>query len=60
MSGCRIRCVGGTHRILRRRPGCSLRSPNIRGIFINGREIDWGYEAPEKGLRKAIVQALRG
>lgn len=31
-----------------------------RGIFINGREIDWGYEAPEDGIREAIDQALRG
>jgi len=31
-----------------------------RGIFINGREIDWGYEAPKEGLTEAIVQALRG
>ena len=31
-----------------------------RGIFINGREIDWGYEAPKEGLMEAIVQALRG
>ena len=31
-----------------------------RGIFINVREIDWGYEAPKEGLTEAIVQALRG
>lgn len=31
-----------------------------RGIFINGREIGWGYEAPKDGVREAIVQALRG
>jgi predicted N-acetyltransferase YhbS len=30
-----------------------------RGIFINGREIGWGYEAPKDGIRKAISQALR-
>jgi GNAT superfamily N-acetyltransferase len=30
-----------------------------RGIFINGREIGWGYEAPKDGVREAIVQALR-
>jgi GNAT superfamily N-acetyltransferase len=29
-----------------------------RGIFINGREIGWGYEAPTKGIRKAIQEAL--
>ncbi len=31
-----------------------------RGIFINGREVDWGHEAPKDSLREAIVQALRG
>ena len=29
-----------------------------RGIFINGKEIGWGYEAPKDGIRKAISQAL--
>jgi len=29
-----------------------------RGIFINGEEIGWGYEAPEAGIREAISQAL--
>jgi len=29
-----------------------------RGIFINGKEIGWGYEAPRDGIRKAISQAL--
>ena len=29
-----------------------------RGIFINGKEIGWGYEAPKEGLRKAISEAL--
>ncbi len=29
-----------------------------RGIFINGREIGWGYEAPREGIREAISQAL--
>jgi len=29
-----------------------------RGIFINGKEIGWGYEAPKEGLRQAIQQAL--
>lgn len=30
-----------------------------RGIFINGKEIWWGYEAPKEGIRKAISQALK-
>lgn len=30
-----------------------------RGIFINGKEIWWGYEAPKEGIREAISQALR-
>jgi L-amino acid N-acyltransferase YncA len=29
-----------------------------RGIFVNGRQIGWGYEAPREGIRKAISQAL--
>lgn len=28
-----------------------------RGIFINGREIGWGYEAPREGIREAISHA---
>jgi len=31
-----------------------------RGIFINGKEAGWGYEAPKSGLRKAIKNALNG
>ena len=30
-----------------------------RGIFINGKEIFWGYEAPKEGIRETISQALR-
>lgn len=30
-----------------------------RGIFVNGREIGWGYEAPREGIRDAINAALR-
>lgn len=30
-----------------------------RGIFISGKEICWGYEAPKEGIREAISQALR-
>lgn len=26
----------------------------FRGIFVNGKEIFWGYEAPEEGIREAI------
>jgi GNAT superfamily N-acetyltransferase len=29
-----------------------------RGIYVNGREIGWGYEAPRDGIRDAIRQAL--
>jgi GNAT superfamily N-acetyltransferase len=29
-----------------------------RGIFINGKEIGWGYEAPKEGIREAILKAL--
>jgi len=28
-------------------------------IFINGKEIWWGHEAPKEGIREAISQALR-
>jgi thiol-disulfide isomerase/thioredoxin len=30
-----------------------------RGIFIDGKEIGWGYEAPKEGIREAINQALK-
>ncbi len=30
-----------------------------RGIFINGREIYWGHEAPKYGIREAIARDLR-
>jgi len=36
-----------------------LRHQIARGIFIDGREIYWGYEAPKDGIRAAITQALR-
>lgn len=29
-----------------------------RAIFVNGKEIFWGYEAPESGIRQAIVNAI--
>jgi GNAT superfamily N-acetyltransferase len=37
-----------------------LRHQIARGIFVSGREIYWGYEAPKEGIREAIVQALYG
>jgi GNAT superfamily N-acetyltransferase len=30
-----------------------------RGIFVNGTEIGWGYEAPKEGIRDAISKALQ-
>ncbi|UCB52610.1 MAG: GNAT family N-acetyltransferase [Candidatus Zixiibacteriota bacterium] len=29
-----------------------------RGIFVNGKEVGWGYEAPRDGIRKAISDAV--
>ncbi len=29
-----------------------------RGIFVNGKEIYWGYEAPEEGIREAIDKEI--
>jgi len=29
-----------------------------RGLFVNGKEIGWGYEVPKDGLREALTQAL--
>jgi len=29
-----------------------------RAIFVNGKEIFWGYEAPESGIGQAIVNAI--
>lgn len=29
-----------------------------RAIFVNGKEIWWGHEAPREGIREAISQAL--
>jgi GNAT superfamily N-acetyltransferase len=29
-----------------------------RAIYVNGREIGWGYEAPEDGIREAIRRAM--
>jgi hypothetical protein len=36
-----------------------LRYEIPRAIFVNGREIGWGYEAPKDGLREAISGALK-
>ncbi|SYZ72978.1 hypothetical protein TRIP_C21093 [Candidatus Zixiibacteriota bacterium] len=39
--------------------GDTLRQYQIpRGIYIDGNEIGWGYEAPRNGLRAAITKAL--
>jgi len=35
-----------------------MRYQKHRGIFINGKEIGWGYEAPKEGVREAIRKAL--
>ena len=29
----------------------------FRAIFVNGKEIGWGYEAPRDGLRRKIREA---
>lgn len=29
-----------------------------RAIYVNGKEIGWGYEAPREGIRSAIAEAL--
>ncbi len=35
-----------------------LRHQIPRGIFVDGQEIGWGYEAPEQGIRDAIEAAI--
>jgi GNAT superfamily N-acetyltransferase len=30
-----------------------------RAIFVNGKKVGWGYEAPKEGIRKAISDALK-
>ncbi len=35
-----------------------LRHQIPRGIFVNGKEIGWGYEAPKDGIHDAIEGAL--
>jgi hypothetical protein len=39
-------------------PGVFMKYQKHRGIFINGKEIGWGYEAPKEGIREAIQEAL--
>jgi GNAT superfamily N-acetyltransferase len=36
-----------------------LRYEIPRAIFVNGKEIGWGHEAPREGLREAVSAALR-
>jgi len=36
-----------------------LRHQLARAIYINGKEIGWGYEAPKEEIRKAIARELR-
>jgi GNAT superfamily N-acetyltransferase len=36
-----------------------LRTQLARAIYVNGKEIGWGYEAPKEGIREAIAQALK-
>ena len=36
-----------------------LRYQLPRGIFVNGKEVWYGYEAPKEGIRKAILKALK-
>jgi predicted N-acetyltransferase YhbS len=38
--------------------GTLLRYQLPRGIFVEGREIGWGHEAPKAGIRQAILEAL--
>jgi len=35
-----------------------LRHQISRAIYVNGKEIFWGYEAPEDGIREAIHHAM--
>ncbi len=32
----------------------------FRGIFVNGKEYYWGYDAPREGIREAINKELKG
>jgi len=35
-----------------------VRYQRPRGIFVNGKEIGWGYEAPKDGIREAMTEAM--
>jgi len=39
--------------------GTDIRSTHgiLRAIFVNGKEVGWGYEAPKDGLREKIREA---
>ena len=39
-------------------PGVYMKCQRHRGIFINGKEIGWGHEAPKEGVREAILKEL--
>jgi len=39
-------------------PATLRRYGRSRGIFVDGEEIFWGYEAPREGIRDAISKAL--
>ncbi len=39
-------------------PGVYMKCQRHRGIFINGKEIGWGHEAPKDGVREAISKEL--
>jgi len=38
-------------------PGIRSTYGIFRAIFVNGKEVGWGYEAPKDGLRKEIQEA---
>jgi hypothetical protein len=40
------------------RDAALLQHQRARGIFVNGQEISWGYEAPQEGIREAIKQEM--
>jgi GNAT superfamily N-acetyltransferase len=39
-------------------PGVRAQYGIYRAVFIDGREVGWGYEAPKEGLRAAIREAM--
>ena len=39
-------------------PAIRSRYQLSRGIFVDGKEISWGYEAPREGIREAIREAM--